>query len=90
MDADLQNLQEIVKGTQTCTIYKPIQKMASAAAEIAFKLGSGLECERTFQTTSNGEMLVPSLLFDGDLVNKHNIKFTVVSEGYQREEDIFK
>jgi D-xylose transport system substrate-binding protein len=90
MDADLQNLQEIVKGTQTCTVYKPIQKMASAAAEIAFRLGSGLECERTFQTTSNGEMLVPSFLFDGDLVNKHNIKFTVVSEGYQREEDIFK
>lgn len=90
MDADLQNLQEIVKGTQTCTIYKPIQKMASVAAEIAFRLGSGLECERTFQTTSNGEMLVPSFLFDGDLVNKHNIKFTVVSEGYQKEEDIFR
>lgn len=90
MDADLQNLQEIINGTQTCTIYKPIQKMASAAAEIAFKLGSGLECERTFQTISNGKMLVPSLLFDGDIVNKHNIKLTVVSEGYQREEDIFK
>ncbi len=90
MDADLLNLQEIVKGTQTCTIYKPIQKMASVAAEIAFRLGSGLECERTFQTTSNGEMLVPSFLFHGDLVNKHNIKFTVVSEGYQKEEDIFR
>lgn len=90
MDADLQNLQEIVRGTQTCTIYKPILKMASAAAEIAVRLGSGLDCERTFQTTSNGEMLVPSLLFDGDLVNKHNIKFTVVSQGYQKEEDIFK
>lgn len=90
MDADLPNLQEIVKGTQTLTVYKPIQKMASAAAEIAIRLGSGLPCERTFQTTSNGEMLVPSILFNGVVVNKQNLKLTVVSEGYQKEEDIFK
>jgi D-xylose transport system substrate-binding protein len=90
MDADLQNLQEIVKGNQTCTIYKPISKMASTAAEIAFRLGSGLDCERTFLTTSNGEMLVPSYLFNGVIVNKRNLKLTVVSEGYQREEDIFR
>ena len=90
MDADLHNLQEIVKGTQTCTIYKPISKMAAAAAEIAFRLGSGLDCERTFQTISNGEMLVPSYLFNGVIVNKQNLKLTVVSEGYQTEEDIFK
>jgi D-xylose transport system substrate-binding protein len=90
MDADLPNLQEIVKGTQTLTVYKPIQKMASTAAEIAVRLGSGLPCERTFQTTSNGEMLVPSFLFNGVVVNKQNLKLTVVSEGYQKEEDIFK
>ena len=90
MDADLHNLQEIVKGTQTCTVYKPIAKMAAAAAEIAMRLGSGLECERTFQTISNGEMLVPSFLFNGVIVNKQNLKLTVVSEGYQKEEDIFK
>lgn len=90
MDADLHNLQEIVKGTQTCTIYKPIPKMAAAAAEIAFRLGSGLDCERTFQTISNGEMLVPSYLFNGVIVNKQNLKLTVVSEGYQTEEDIYK
>lgn len=90
MDADLLNLQEIVKGTQTCTVYKPIAKMASTAAEIAFRLGSGLEYEKTFQTISNGEKLVPSFLFNGVIVNKNNLKLTVVSEGYQKEEDIFK
>jgi D-xylose transport system substrate-binding protein len=90
MDADLPNLQEIVKGTQTLTVYKPLQKMASAAADIAVRLGKGLPCERTFQTTSNGEMLVPSILFNGVVVNKQNLKLTVVSEGHQKEEDIFK
>lgn len=90
MDADLQNLQEIVKGTQTCTIYKPIQKMATTAAEIAFSLSRGMSYDRTYQTTSNGEMLVPSYLFNGVVVNRQNLKLTVVSEGYQKEEDIFK
>ncbi len=89
MDSDLRNLQEIVKGNQTCTIYKPLQKMATTAADIAFRLGSGLECERTFQTTSNGHMLVPSMLFSGVVVNKQNLRLTVVSEGYQSEADIF-
>jgi D-xylose transport system substrate-binding protein len=90
MDADLGNLQEIVKGNQTCTIYKPIAKMASTAAEIAYRLGNGEKCEKTFQTISNGEMLVPSFLFNGVIVNKQNLKLTVISEGYQTEEDIFR
>jgi D-xylose transport system substrate-binding protein len=90
MDADLANLQEIVKGNQTCTVYKPIEKMATAAAEIAMKLGNGEECERSFQTVSNGQKLVPSYLFNGVVVNKQNLKLTVVSEGYQKEEEIFK
>lgn len=90
MDADLQNLQEIVKGNQTCTIFKPIQKMAWTTAEIAFKLARGEECDRTFQTTSNGELLVPSVLENGVVVTRDNLKLTVVSEGYQKEEDIFK
>jgi len=90
MDADLANLQEIVKGNQTCTVYKPIEKMATAAAEIAMKLGKGEECERSFQTVSNGNKLVPSYLFNGVVVNKQNLKLTVVSEGYQKEEEIFK
>lgn len=90
MDADLKNLQEIVKGTQTCTIFKPIQKMASAAAEMAVRLARGEPCEKSFETTSNGEMLVPSLLENGVVVTRDNLKLTVVSEGYQKEEDIFK
>ena len=90
MDADLRNLQEIVKGNQTCTIYKPLRKMAGTAAEIAVKLARGEEFERTLETTSNGELLVPSVLEDGVVVTRDNLKLTVVSEGYQKEEDIFK
>ena len=90
MDADLENLQEIVKGHQTCTMYKPYAKMAATAAELAMKLGAGVECEKTFQTISNGEILVPSVFHNGMVVNRENLKLTVVSEGYQKEEEIYK
>lgn len=90
MDADLRNLQEIVKGTQTCTVYKPIQKMAETAADIAIRLAKGEAFEKLFQTTSNGEKLVPSVLQNGVIVNRDNLKLTVVSEGYQKEEEIFR
>jgi D-xylose transport system substrate-binding protein len=90
MDADLVNLQEIVAGHQTCTIYKPYEKIAATSAEIAIKLGHGEECERTFQTISNGEVLVPSVFYDGIVVNRENLKLTVISEGYQKEEEVYK
>ncbi len=90
MDADLHNLQEIVKGNQTCTIYKPYEKLASTAAMLAIKLANCEECENTFETVSNGEMLVPSVLHEAMVVNKENLKLTVISEGYQVEEEVYK
>lgn len=90
MDADLENLKEIVAEHQTCTIYKPYEKLAATAAELAVKLGKGEECERTFETISNGEVLVPSVFHQGVIVNRENLKLTVVSEGYQKEEEIYK
>ncbi|MCG6188834.1 sugar ABC transporter substrate-binding protein [Maribellus maritimus] len=90
MDADLKNLQEIVAGHQTCTIYKPYEKLAATAAELATKLGRSEECERTFQTISNGEMLVPTVFHEAMIVNKENLKLTVISEGYQTEEAVYR
>ncbi|MCF6333864.1 MAG: substrate-binding domain-containing protein [Draconibacterium sp.] len=90
MDADLKNLQEIVAGNQTCTVYKPYKKLATTAAELAMKLANGEECENTYQTVSNGEILVPAVLFNGMIVNKENLKLTVISEGYQKEEEVYK
>jgi D-xylose transport system substrate-binding protein len=90
MDADLKNLQEIVAGHQTCTIYKPIEKMAATAAELAMTLAKTGECERTFQTVSNGSRLVPAFFHNGMVVNRENLKLTVISEGYQTEEEVFK
>lgn len=90
MDADLKNLQEIVAEHQTVTIYKPYQKMANTAAELAMKMGNSLPCENSFQTVSNGEMLVPAVFHAASIVNKENLKLTVISEGYQSEEEVYR
>jgi D-xylose transport system substrate-binding protein len=83
MDADLQNIQMIKNGEQTCTIYKPYEKMATAAADIAVKMARDQELQSTYKTVSNGEKLVPAVLFSGIIVNKGNVHYTVVEEGYQ-------
>jgi D-xylose transport system substrate-binding protein len=90
MDADLKNLREIVKNHQTCTIYKPYEKLASTAAELAITLAKTGECERTFQTVSNGARLVPTIFHNGMIVNRENLKLTVISEGYQKEKEIYR
>lgn len=90
MDADLRNLQEIVAGNQTCTVYKPYEKMAATAADLAVKMANCVECEKTYQTVSNGELLVPTFFHTGMIVNRENLKLTVISEGYQREEEVYK
>lgn len=90
MDADLRNLQEIVAGRQTCTVYKPYEKMAATAADIAVKMANCVECEKTYQTVSNGALLVPTFFHAGMIVNRENLKLTVISEGYQTEQEVFK
>ncbi len=90
MDADLRNLHEIVSGYQTSTIYKPYEKLAATTASLAMKIARTGECENTFQTVSNGACLVPTVFHNGILVNKGNLKLTVISEGYQSEEEVYQ
>jgi D-xylose transport system substrate-binding protein len=90
MDADLRNLQEIVAGHQTCTVYKPYDKLASTAAELAFNLAINGAGENTYQTVSNGKKLVPVIYHAAMIVNRENLKLTVISEGYQKAEEVYK
>ncbi len=89
-DADLRNLQEIVAGNQACTIYKPYEKLAATVADIAVTLANCGECEKSYQTVSNGEVLVPAVFQHASIVNKENLKLTVISEGYQKAEEVYK
>ncbi|MFV0378194.1 MAG: substrate-binding domain-containing protein [Mangrovibacterium sp.] len=90
-DADLNAIQNIMLGTQTITVYKPIESLAYNAAEAAIKMSKGKNPSDNMSfTVNNGHRLIPTILLDGQVVNKQNIKMTVVSEGFLKEQEIFE
>jgi D-xylose transport system substrate-binding protein len=89
-DAELEAIRNIVAGYQTITIFKPIDAMAYTAANMAIKLANEEEPVNTSITVNNGFKLVPSVLLSSQVVNKQNIRNTVVEGGFMKEEDIFQ
>lgn len=88
-DAELAGLQRVVAGTQSMTVYKPITKLAKRAAEAAVALARGEALEMT-STVNNGKKDVPSILLEPVVVDKSNIDSTVIADGYQKREEIYK
>ncbi len=89
-DADLVACQRIVAGTQTITVYKPIEAIATKAADIAIAMAKKEDFENTQLTVNNGKKMVPALLLPPMLVNKETIKLTVVADGYLKENKIYQ
>lgn len=88
-DADLAALQRVAAGTQSMTVYKPISQLAPAAAEAAVGLARKSP-PKTTRTVNNGKIEVPSILLDPIAVDKDNLEQTVIRDGYQKREAIFK
>lgn len=88
-DAELAALQRIVKGTQTMTVYKPISRLAPAAVEAAIALARKEKLPTT-RTVNNGRIEVPSILVEPLAVDRDNIESTVVKDGFQLREKIYK
>ena len=88
-DAELAAARRIIAGTQTMTVYKPILKLASSAAETAFALANG-KIVKTNSMVNNGRVDVPSILLIPTAVTKSNIDDTLIKDGYHTREDIYK
>jgi len=89
-DADLAACQRIVAGTQTMTVYKPIDRLARKGAEMAVLLARKKPVDEATRPVANGKKDVPSILLDPISVDKDNLVQTVVKDGYQKLEDIYK
>jgi D-xylose transport system substrate-binding protein len=89
-DAELGACQRIVGGTQTMTVYKPIHLLAQKAAEIALTLARKEPLPATSKTLPNGTKDVPAFLIDPLQVDKDNIVATVIKDGWQKLEDVYK
>lgn len=88
-DADLAALQRIIAGTQSMTVYKPVAQLARRAAEAAAALAKHEKVEST-SAINNGKVDVPSVLLDPIVVDKNNIVDTVIKDGYQKLEDVYR
>jgi D-xylose transport system substrate-binding protein len=88
-DAQLDAVQRIAKGTQTMTIYKPIKPLADSAVDSAVKLAHG-EALNAPDKVNNGKIDVPAILQQPQAVDKANLDDTIIKDGYQKCEDVYK
>ncbi len=89
-DAELSACQRIAAGTQSMTVYKPIQRLAYKAAEVAVKLARKQPHGETTRGVSNGKLDVPSILLEPIAVDKDNLISTVIADGYQKLEEVYR
>ncbi|RVT58318.1 sugar ABC transporter substrate-binding protein [Niallia taxi] len=86
-DAEITGLKRILAGSQTMTVYKPIQVIAEDAAAIAMKAGKNEKIDTT-ATVNNGKIDVPSILLDPVAVTKSNIDETVIKDKFITEDEL--
>ncbi len=87
-DADVSAIRNIVAGVQTITVYKPIESLVYAAIDAAVKIANGQAPSNMNITVNNGKKLVPAILLKSQIVNRQNIKMTVISEGFITEKEL--
>jgi len=87
-NGDLQAIYDILDGRQTMTMYKSLKTLGQKSAEIAVKVAKNEEIEWS-EKIYNGKKEVPSILFDPVLVDKNNIRETVIADGHLTEEQVY-
>lgn len=88
-DADLAACQRIVDGTQLLTVYKPIDKLVEQTVQTCKLLAAKQKVPST-KTISDGTYNVPYLMIDVVPVTKKNIDSTVIQDGFQLREDVYR
>ena len=94
-DADLAACQRIVEGTQTMTVYKPIEQEAATAATLAVALGKGEDISSSdcdypvVETTNDGGFDIPYYKITPVAVTKENMDEVIVDGGFHTHEDVY-
>jgi D-xylose transport system substrate-binding protein len=89
-DGDLAACQRILAGTQSMTIYKPLKFEAGKAAEVAVMLAQKTPLTEKTVSVNNGKKDVPSILLDTTQVDKDNLDATIIADGFQKKEEVYK
>ncbi|QNO14026.1 substrate-binding domain-containing protein [Alkalicella caledoniensis] len=89
-DADLVACQRIVEGTQHMTVYKPIEKLAGAAASMAIQLAKDGPLTNIVNTINDGTYNVPYYKLEPIPVNIHNLEETIIKDGFHMVDEIYR
>ncbi|MEQ8846784.1 substrate-binding domain-containing protein [Botrimarina sp.] len=84
-DADLAACQRIARGHQTMSVYKPLERLATAAADAAVAFARGRTVVARDQV-DNGFERVPAILEEAVVVDRLNLRSTVVDSGFHPAE----
>jgi D-xylose transport system substrate-binding protein len=79
-DADVQGVNNLINGSQSMTIYKPIAPLATRAAVVAMELAKTKKVAN-IEKVKVGELLIYAELLAPVVVDKNNYKETVVKDG---------
>ena len=72
------------------TVYKYIESLANATANVAMSLSSEGGLPYSQSTINNGKIMVPSIQLPNMIqVTKENIRMTVIADGYLDEKLVF-
>jgi D-xylose transport system substrate-binding protein len=87
-DAELVACQRIVAGTQAMTVYKPLKKLATRAAEVAVAMAKGKPLIAN-TSTNNGKIDVPTIAEQIMATTKENMLDTVIKDGFHPYDEIY-
>jgi D-xylose transport system substrate-binding protein len=87
-DATVTGCQNIIDGKQGMTVYKSIRNLATQAAGACVKLAKGESVSSINSMMSNGKKDIPAMLLKTAVVDKENIKQTVIADGYLKAEQL--
>lgn len=91
-DADIAACQNIIRGKQDFTVYKPITLLAQKSAEYAVRIASGEKIE-TFagaeSTIDNGDSKIPCILLEPEIVTKENMDEVIINSGFHTHSEVY-
>lgn len=88
-DADLAACQSIIRGTQLMTVYKPIQKLAFRAAQIAVLFAKGKNPDPDLYINNYSSKSIPYFIERPIPVNRDNMDITIIKDGFHSKKDIY-
>lgn len=88
-DCDITSVQNIIKGTQSMSIFKDTRELASKVVEMVDALLKGDKPEvNDTKSYNNGKEVVPTYLCNPIVVTKDNYKEALIKSGYYTEDQL--